>query len=66
MLSTVVLLVVVSLGLATGVAGGQGSKDSSDGRQEVLNYQLTLQWPDPANVPGSSYSQTLVYTAVTP
>ena len=42
MLRTVVLLVVVSLGLATGVAGGQGSKDSSDGRQEVLNYQLTL------------------------
>ena len=42
MLRTVVLFVVVSLGLATGVAGGQGAKDSSDGRQEVLNYQLTL------------------------
>ena len=35
-------LVVLSLGFATGVAGGQGAKDSSDGRQEVLNYQLTL------------------------
>ncbi|MGE3151482.1 MAG: hypothetical protein AB7G48_12635 [Nitrospiraceae bacterium] len=47
MLRTVVLLVVMSLvvmslGLATDVAGGQGSKDSSDGRQEILNYKLTL------------------------
>ena len=36
------------------------------GRQVNINYQLTLRWPDPANAPGSSYSQTLVYTAVTP
>ena len=39
---TFVLLVVVSLGLATHVVGAQGSKDSSDARQAILNYQLTL------------------------
>jgi hypothetical protein len=39
MLRTIVLLVAVSLGFATHVAGGQGS---SDGREAVLNYQLTL------------------------
>ena len=37
-----------------------------DHRQVNINYQLTLRWPDPANAPGSSYAQTLVYTAVTP
>jgi hypothetical protein len=42
MLCTVVLPIVVSLGLTTGGAGEQGSKDSSDGRQDILNYQLTL------------------------
>ena len=42
MLRTVVLLVAMSLGLATDVAGRQGSKGASEGRQEILNYQLTL------------------------
>ena len=44
MRNTLVLLVVVvvSLGLAREMAGGQASKTSPDGRQEVLNYQLTL------------------------
>ncbi len=43
-----------------------GNPTPPPGRRVNLNYQLTLQWPDPANVPGSTYSQTLVYTAVTP
>jgi hypothetical protein len=42
MRSMLVLLVVVSLGLASEAPGGQGSKSSSDSRQEILNYQLTL------------------------
>ncbi len=42
MRNTLVLLVVVSLGLASDLAGGQASKTSSDDRQAVLNYQLTL------------------------
>jgi hypothetical protein len=36
------------------------------GRRVNINYRLALLWPDPANAAGSSYSQTLVYTAVTP
>lgn len=31
-----------------------------------INYILTLRFVDPANTPGSSYQQTLIYTAVTP
>ena len=36
------VLIVVSLAFVNTVAAGQGSAASSDGRQEVLNYQLTL------------------------
>jgi hypothetical protein len=39
---TIVLLVVVSLGLAGDVAARQGSAISSDARQEILNYQLSV------------------------
>ena len=42
MRNTVVLLVVVSLGLASELAAGQASQTSADGRQAVLDYQLTL------------------------
>jgi hypothetical protein len=38
----VLVLVVVSLAFVNTVAAGQGSAASSVGRQEVLNYQLTL------------------------
>jgi hypothetical protein len=43
-----------------------GNRTTLLGRRVALNYRLALLWSDPANVPGSSYSQTLVYTAVTP
>ena len=39
---TIVLLVVVSLGLAGDVAARQGSAISSDARQGILNYPLTV------------------------
>jgi hypothetical protein len=39
---TIVLLVVVSLGLAGDSAAGQGSAISADARQEILNYQLSV------------------------
>src|ERR1700687_3872341 len=42
MRSTIVLLVVVSFGLATGAAKEQASKTSPAAGQEILNYQLTL------------------------
>ena len=37
-----VLLVVVSFGLASALAGGQTSQTPPQERQEILNYQLTL------------------------
>ncbi len=42
MRTTIVLLVVVSFGLAAGTARGQASQSSPQERQEILNYQLTL------------------------
>lgn len=42
MRSTIVLLAVVSFGLAAGPARGQASKASPQEGQEILNYQLTL------------------------
>ena len=45
---------------------GSGNPTTLLGRSVNINYRLALLWSDPANVPGSSYSQTLVYTAVTP
>ncbi len=42
MRKTVVLVVVAGLGLAGDLAGGQASKMSSDDRQAILDYQLTL------------------------
>jgi hypothetical protein len=36
------------------------------GRNVRINYRLALLMTDPANTPGSSYQQTLIYTAVTP
>ena len=41
-LVVVVCLGLVCLGLASGLARGQASKTSSDDRQEILDYQLTL------------------------
>ena len=43
-----------------------GNRTTILGRRVALNYRLALLWSDPANVAGSSYSQTLVYTAVSP
>jgi hypothetical protein len=37
-----VLLVALSLGLATGLAVGQTPKASSEERQKILSYQLTM------------------------
>jgi hypothetical protein len=46
--------------LANGTATGTG------GVAVPINYVLTLRLADPVNTPGSSYQQTLIYTAVTP
>lgn len=43
-----------------------GNRTTILGRRVALNYRLALLWSDPANVAGSSYSQALVYTAVSP
>jgi hypothetical protein len=42
MRSIIILVVLVSFGLATGPARGQTSKGSPQEGQEILNYQLTL------------------------
>jgi hypothetical protein len=42
MRSTVVLLMVASVGLASGAESRQAAKGSSQASQAVLNYQLTL------------------------
>ena len=42
MCNTIVLLVVISFGLAGDVDAGQASTASTDGRQAILNFQLTL------------------------
>lgn len=43
-----------------------GNPTTKNGRAVPLNYRLALLWSDAANAAGSSYSQTVVYTAVTP
>jgi hypothetical protein len=42
MRNTLVLIVVVTFGLAMGAARGQAPKTSAEARQEILDYQLTL------------------------
>jgi hypothetical protein len=43
-----------------------GPATGTAGTPVPINYTLTLRFADPANTPGSSYQQILVYTAVTP
>ena len=45
---------------------GSGNATPQAGRNTNINYRLSLQWGDAASTAGSVYSQTIVYTAVTP
>lgn len=44
----------------------RGTQTGTAGVAMPINYLLTLRFVDPANTPGSSYQQILIYTAVTP